>query len=209
MECGRGPSAFFSRTAKPACFAVPARLRGAKPRAPPVCDGEALSPDGLLLVPRNGRRPLPQTAGEGCFRLLLLSWKKRGWPPVAFHLSPVPDILRTVHRGPRASCRPKRHEKTPLTLLISIPEIRCALRVLLPDSHGDAEDAENSTFFPSSASPRETRSRGQVHKRSAETGSLCVRPILFSLRNRNGRKEGPHNVNGASGVKTPLAPSTS
>src|SRR5829696_10250402 len=83
MECGRGPSAFFSRTAKPACFAVPARSRVVGPRARPVCDGEALSPDGLLLVPRNGRRPLPQTAGEGCLRLLLLSWFFEATPSVS------------------------------------------------------------------------------------------------------------------------------
>src|SRR5215207_7186400 len=76
-EARQGAMRIFLRTAKPACVAVPAKLREAGPRARPVCDGEALSPDGLLLVPRNGRRPLPQTAGEGCLRPLLLSWKKR------------------------------------------------------------------------------------------------------------------------------------
>ena len=50
---------FFSRTENPACFAIP---RGCG-RPTPSATGRPSPPTAFLLVPRNGRRPLPQTAG--------------------------------------------------------------------------------------------------------------------------------------------------
>src|SRR5829696_3372095 len=66
----------FFQDSKASLFRCSCKVAGGRTSCAPRLRREALSPDGLLLVPRNDRRPLPQTAGEGCLRLLLLSWKK-------------------------------------------------------------------------------------------------------------------------------------